>query len=159
MFDGRLAEDFKLTTGTWVRVGRLRAALVSEARLLTDAVICGQDRDYVGALGWLNSAEAERLLGGAGAPDPDDPRLSAYLIEVLERLGQGGGSAMRIERLVLLAEPPDIDAGEITDKGYINQRAVLTRRAADVERLFSDPPDPGVIVASPDTTAASSCSK
>jgi feruloyl-CoA synthase len=149
-FDGRLAEDFKLTTGTWVRVGQLRTALVSEARVLTDAVICGHDRECIGALAWLNAAEAERVAGGSSsAPRFDDPRLVAHLRAVLERLNAGAGSATRIERLLLLAEPPDIDAGEITDKGYINQRAVLARRSGEVERLFAEPVAPGVIVAGP----------
>lgn len=128
-------------------MGRLRAALVSEARLLSDAVICGHDRDHVGALAWVNAADVQRVLGVA--PGPEEASLSAYLVDVLDRLGARGGSAMRIQRLLLLTEPPDIDAGEITDKGYINQRAVLKRRAADVERLFREPVAPGVIVARP----------
>src|SRR3954465_15913819 len=90
MFDGRLAEDFKLVTGTWVHVGKLRTALVSAAPALRDAVICGHDRDCVGALAWL--ADAERPL--------DDPGLRADLAACLARLNEGASSALRIERLL-----------------------------------------------------------
>jgi feruloyl-CoA synthase len=133
MFDGRLAENFKLTTGTWVTVGRLRTALVSAVGVLTDAVIAGHDRDYVAALAWVDAeAAASRCPGGA-------PALRAHVAGALAELNRGAGSAARIKRLVVLDEPPSIDAGEITDKGYINQRGVLERRAQDVARLFADP--------------------
>ncbi|UGS35562.1 feruloyl-CoA synthase [Capillimicrobium parvum] len=147
MFDGRLAEDFKLVTGTWVTVGRLRTQLVSTAGVLTDAVICGQDRDAVAALAWVNQAEARRVCGGADDDVAlDDPTLCAHLAARLAALNDGAGSASRIERLLLLAEPPSIDAGEITDKGYINQRIVLERRADHVARLYAEPLDAAVIV-------------
>jgi feruloyl-CoA synthase len=145
MFDGRIAEDFKLVTGTWVTVGRLRAGLVSESGgLLGDAVITGHDRDYAAALAWVNQLEARRAFGEDVALD--DPRLREHLTGALRRLNTGAGSAARVERLLLLDEPPDLDAGEITDKGYVNQRRVLARRADDVERLYAEPPDPAVIV-------------
>jgi feruloyl-CoA synthase len=147
MFDGRLAEDFKLSTGTFVHVGKLRTGLVSTAGVLSDAVICGHDRDYVGALAWLNMPEARRVLAREGDVERDDPALRAHLADCLRRLNRGGGSALRVERLLLLASPPDIDAGEITDKGYINQRAVRERRSADVKRLFAEPPSDDVITA------------
>ena len=140
MFDGRLAEDFKLSSGTFVRVGAVRGALVSACGgVLSDAVIAGHDQDYAGALAWLNAAEAERACGG----DPE--RLRAHLAEALARMNAEEGSARRIERLLLLDEPANMDAGEITDKGYVNQRAVLDRRADQVARLYADPPDPDVI--------------
>ena len=145
MFDGRLAEDFKLTTGTWVHVGKLRTTLVSSARVLQDAVICGHDRDYAGAIAWLNPAEAKKLVGTEDEVPRDHPALRAHLAGALGRLNQDGGSAMRIERLLLLATPPDIDAGEITDKGYINQRAVLSCRHEAVERLYAEPRQDDVI--------------
>jgi len=147
MFDGRLAEDFKLVTGTWVTVGRLRTQLVSAAGVLSDAVICGHDRDRVTALGWLNQAEARRVCGAADGADValDDPALRAHLAARLAALNDGAGSASRIARLLLLAEPPSIDAGEITDKGYINQRRVLERRADHVARLYAEPADAAVI--------------
>ncbi len=136
LFDGRIAENFKLLTGTWVAVGSLRTRLVSAAGVLSDAVICGQDAEYVAALAWINQAEA-RDLGGAA--------LREHLSRALGRVNEGAGSAMRIERLLLLETPPSLDAGEITDKGYLNQRACLESRAAEVARLYADPVDPEVI--------------
>ena len=145
MFDGRLAEDFKLASGTFVRVGRLRTALVSAAGgVLTDAVLAGHDGPFAAALAWVNRDEAARLCGGADVA-LDDPRLCAHLAAALATVNAGAGSAAAIERLLLLEEPPDMDAGEITDKGYVNQRAVRERRAALVERLLAEPPDPAVI--------------
>jgi feruloyl-CoA synthase len=155
-FDGRLAEDFKLVTGTWVRVGSMRTALVSEARVLTDAVICGHDRERVAALAWLNAGEAQRLLETTDPPSRDHPGLVAHLATALGRLNVGAGSATCIERLLLLSEPPDIDAGEITDKGYVNQRAVLARRPDAVDRLFADPVADGVILAAGEAACRSS---
>jgi feruloyl-CoA synthase len=147
LFDGRISEDFKLLTGTWVRAGRLRLDLLSAAGVLTDAVICGHDSEYVSALGWLNQAEARKLCGGDADVPVSHPRLREHLAGALATLNRGAGSAGRIERLLLLSEPPNLDAGEITDKGYINQRACLDRRAADVARLYAAEPDAEVIVA------------
>ena len=138
VFDGRIAENFKLLTGTWVAAGTLRIGFLSAAGVLTDAVICGQDADYVAALAWVNQTEAADL---------SVTELREHLARALGRLNQGAGSASRIERLLLLDEPPSLDAGEITDKGYLNQRACLERRAADVARLYADPPDASVITA------------
>ncbi len=135
MFDGRIAENFKLLTGTWVAVGALRTRLLSTAGVLSDAVIAGQDAEYVGALAWVNQAEA---------PD-DEASLRERLAGALAKLNAGAGSAGRIERLLLLETPPSLDAGEITDKGYLNQRACLESRAAEVARLYANPPDPEVI--------------
>jgi feruloyl-CoA synthase len=147
-FTGRIAEDFKLLTGTWVTVGPLRLALLSAAGgVLSDAVICGQDGEYVAALAWLNQAEARRLCEGEGEVAADHPRVRAHLAAALRRLNEGAGSAARVKRLLLLSEPPSLDAGEITDKGYLNQRACLERRAAEVARLYAQPPDPAVIIA------------
>jgi feruloyl-CoA synthase len=145
IFDGRISEDFKLLTGTWVRVGSLRVQLLSEARVLSDAVICGHDRAYAAALAWVNQAEARKLASADEDVAPADERLRGHLSQALARLNQGAGSAARIERLLLLAEPPSLDAGEITDKGYLNQRACLSCRAAEVLRLYALAPDPAVI--------------
>jgi len=145
LFDGRIAEDFKLMTGTWVTVGPLRTRLLSTARVLSDAVICGHGNDYVAALAWVNQAEARKVCEVDGDVALDDPRLWEHLAHALHELNAQGGSASRVERLVLLAEPPGLDAGEITDKGYINQRVCLERRAGDVARLFAAEPGPGVI--------------
>jgi feruloyl-CoA synthase len=137
-FDGRLAENFKLVTGTWVVVGQVRTRLLSEAPVLRDAVIAGHDGAYVAALAWIDPQAARGVCGTDGEPPLDHPALVRHLAECLARLNRDSGSATRIERLLLLAEPPDMDAGEITDKGYINQRAVLGRRAADVRRLLGE---------------------
>jgi feruloyl-CoA synthase len=146
MFDGRLSEDFKLITGTWVTVGRLRTTLISASGgVLTDAVIAGHDRECPAALAWVSAAEAARACDGDDVA-LTDPRLRRHLAHALAALNATAGSAGRIERLVLLAEPPSLDAGEITDKGYINQRAVLERRADVVQRLFCDPPPDNVIL-------------
>ncbi len=137
VFDGRVAEDFKLTTGTWVSVGTLRVKIVSAlAPLAQDVVITGHDHAEVGAL-VFPSAQAREL-----APEV----LRQRVAEALRALkSEGGGSSQAVAGALLLDEPPSADAGEITDKGYINQRAVLARRAADVAALYADPADPRVI--------------
>ncbi len=150
IFRGRIAEDFKLATGTFVRVGAVRTALLSAVPVLSDAVIAGEQRELVGALAWLNQAEARLLLG---VDIQTDGELVAHEIlhEVLAHLlaehNDAAGSATRIERLVVLARPADLDSGEITDKGYINQRQVLRNRAQLIELLYADPPPSGVIIA------------
>jgi feruloyl-CoA synthase len=134
VFDGRVAEDFKLSTGTWVHVGALRIRLLAAAdSLIQDAVITGHDRTEVGALVFLSPA----------AKDVD---VRKKLSDVLRRMAEDSASSTRITRLLVMSEPPSIDANEITDKGYLNQRAVLERRAAEVARLYSA--DPAVISAS-----------
>ncbi|HET6870477.1 MAG TPA: AMP-binding protein [Solirubrobacteraceae bacterium] len=136
LFDGRIAENFKLFTGTWVAAGSLRTRLISAAGLLSDAVICGQDADYVAALAWVNQADAR---------DRSEAELREHLARALGRVNEGAGSAARIERLLLLEQPPSLDAGEITDKGYLNQRRCLECRASEVARLYADPPAADVI--------------
>jgi feruloyl-CoA synthase len=144
LFRGRIAEDFKLATGTFVSVGTLRPALLSAAQgLLTDAVICGQDGGCVTALVWLHP-DAAGQVGADGVPDEG---LRADLRATMQRLaGAGGGSSQRVDRLLVLTAPPALDAGEITDKGYVNQQAVRDRRADDVATLIADPPPPRVVV-------------
>jgi feruloyl-CoA synthase len=149
-FDGRIAEDFKLATGTWVSVGTLRPALLSAAQgLLQDAVLAGHDGEYVAALAWLNLVHARRLAGAGGEADTGtlarDPAIRAALSDALKRLNQGAGSSQQVARLLVVGEPPSLDAGEITDKGYINQQATLQRRRLLVERLFAEPPHPEVV--------------
>jgi feruloyl-CoA synthase len=125
VFDGRVAEDFKLSTGTWVHVGAVRVKLIAAGDpLIQDAVITGHDRNEIGALVFLSPA----------AKDVD---VQSKLKDALRKLSAEGGSSTHPVRLMVMSEPPSIDAGEITDKGYINQRAVLERRAALVERLHS----------------------
>src|SRR5262249_33596091 len=149
VFRGRIAEDFKLDTGTFVRVGAVRTALLSAAPLLADAVIAGAERASVGAMAWLNAAEAGRRLGrgphAEGALIPDEA-VGAELAGALAGHNATAGSAARIERLLVMARPADLDAGEITDKGYVNQRRVLANRAALVELLYAEPVPAGVVV-------------
>lgn len=142
MFDGRIAEDFKLATGTFVSVGPLRARIVAAgAPCVQDAVITGLDRNEVGMLVFPRLDECRKLAGlAADAPAPEvlhHPAVRAFFQGLVDRLwAEGTGSANRIARAHVLADPPSIDKGEITDKGSINQRAVLTHRAALVEALY-----------------------
>ena len=151
MFDGRIAEDFKLTTGTTVNVGNLRVqGIAALAPVGQDIVITGHDRDACGFLIFPNVA-ACRVLAGAAAETPLAEVLQHALVRDRVRAGlvalrdAGGGSSTWAARALLLADPPSIDAGEITDKGYINQRAVRERRAALVEVLYGAAPGPQVI--------------
>ncbi|GAA4858160.1 feruloyl-CoA synthase [Pseudonocardia benzenivorans] len=151
MFDGRIAEDFKLATGTWVSVATVRGKLLSAARVLTDVVLAGHDRDEITALAWLNIDEARAVCGlpPDGDVELDHPALRRHLAAALAQAGAGTGSAGRVVRLLLCDEPPDLDAGEITDKGYINQRAVLEHRADLVELLYSPDGDARMIESAP----------
>jgi feruloyl-CoA synthase len=144
LFRGRIAEDFKLSTGTFVSVGTLRPRLLSASQgLLTDAVICGENGDVVTALVWLAPDAASRL-DDDGVPDES---LRAELAATMQRLAaHGGGSSQCVERLLVLREPAGLDAGEITDKGYVNQRAVRERRSDDVALLSAEPPAARVVV-------------
>src|SRR4051794_26761327 len=144
LFRGRIAEDFKLATGTFVSVGTLRPKLISASQgLLTDAVICGQDGDCVTALVWLHPAHASRV-DADGVPEES---LRAELVATMARLAaEGGGSPQCVERLLVLPEPPQLDAGEITDKGYVNQAAVRDRRADLVPLLTADPLPARVVI-------------
>jgi feruloyl-CoA synthase len=137
VFDGRVAEDFKLTTGTWVHVGLVRVKLIAAGNpLIQDAVITGHDRDEVGALVFLNPSAIKDL---------SSEKVREKLAAALKTLSSEPGSSTHPVRLLAMSEPPQIDAGEITDKGYINQRAVLERRAALVEKLYADPPTAEVV--------------
>ncbi|HXQ49517.1 MAG TPA: feruloyl-CoA synthase [Stellaceae bacterium] len=150
VFDGRVAEDFKLATGTWVNVGPLRAAFIDHfAPLVQDVVIAGLDRDEIGVLVFADIEACRRLAPGAPANVLlADERVRAEFRLRLETLAaRGTGSSNRVTRAVLLEEPPSLDAGEMTDKGSINQRAVLAHRAALVDALYADPADPRVLSA------------
>lgn len=141
-FDGRIAEDFKLATGTFVSVGPLRARILAAgAPYVHDAVITGLNRNEVGAL--VFPTPAVRGLAGAAPETPmeevlQSPAVQAHFQQALDRLAhEATGSANRVARLHLLRQPPSIDKGEITDKGSINQRAVLQHRAALVEAFHA----------------------
>ncbi|HET6391251.1 MAG TPA: feruloyl-CoA synthase [Blastococcus sp.] len=144
VFRGRISEDFKLMTGTFVSVGTLRPKLLSAAQgLVTDAVICGQDGDCVTAMVWLSPAHAGRV-DDQGVPEDS---LRVELVETMQRLAaEGGGSSQCVERLLVLGEPAQLDAGEITDKGYINQAAVRDRRASLAAQLTATPSPSRVVV-------------
>jgi feruloyl-CoA synthase len=153
VFDGRLAEDFKLTTGTWVHVGMLRlGALAAASPLLQDAVIAGENRDRVALLAWLALEPCRRLVG-ADLSLSELAGHEAVRAHVAQGIGRWNaahrGSSERIERVLLLCDPPSIDANEITDKGYVNQRLTLERRKREVERLFAGEPAADVIVVAP----------
>jgi feruloyl-CoA synthase len=149
-FDGRLSEDFKLSTGTWVNVGGLRAALLAEGGLAVhDAVICGEGRDEVGALVFL---VPEACAAIAGEPLRDHaaaaahPLVRAHLRSALDRLAaRATGSSTFVARALPLASAPAAEAGEITDKGSLNARAVLANRAAEFAALHAVPPDDRVM--------------
>ncbi len=150
-FDGRTAENFKLATGTWVAVGALRAKLTNALQgLARDAVIAGEGRDALAALLVPFRPALERLVsGGAGMSEAElcaAPEVMGKVAALLAAYNAtAGGSSLRVPRVMFLTEPLDLDKGEVTDKGSVNQRAVLRHRAELVEELFSD--DARVIVA------------
>jgi feruloyl-CoA synthase len=152
IFAGRVVEDFKLTTGTFVHVGSLRTdALSATSPVVQDALVTGEDRPFVGLLAWPNLHACRQIVGNADASYEDvvrHPAVLACLKRGLQAHNKSteGASSMRIARVMLMAEPASIDGNELTDKGYINQRAGLDRRAALVERLYADPPGEDVMV-------------
>ncbi|MBP0616107.1 feruloyl-CoA synthase [Jiella mangrovi] len=143
LFDGRVAENFKLGTGTWVAVGPLRAALVDHfGAVIRDAVIAGEGREEIGALGLADIAECRRLLGKAGEGLDDaailaHPELRRQFSDRLVSFAASAtGSATRVTRFILIDKPPSIDRGEVTDKGSLNQRAMLANRPELVAALY-----------------------
>jgi len=142
MFDGRIAEDFKLSTATFVSVGPLKARIVAlGAPLVQDTVITGLNRDEVGALVFPRVEECRQLAGLSESATATEvlrhPKVVAFFQTLADKLWQAGtGSANRVARLHVMSEPPSIDKGEVTDKNSINQRAVLTHRAALVDALY-----------------------
>jgi feruloyl-CoA synthase len=154
MFDGRLAEDFKLSTGTWASVGPLRTRFIAAgAPLVQDVVVAGHDRDYVAVLVFPRLDQCRGLCPQLPKQAPASEVLAheqvrARFQDLLNELaGEATGTATRIERALLLEVPPSIDASEITDKGSINQRAVLEHRAGLVEELYARSPSARVICA------------
>ncbi|MFV0281905.1 MAG: AMP-binding protein [Rhodoblastus sp.] len=151
IFAGRVVEDFKLASGTFVHVGSLRVAAIAAASpVVQDALVAGQDKDYIALLAWPNLEACRLLAGKVGAPLEEiihDPAVKEHLRNGLHaHNAQTQGSSMRISRVMLMIEPPSIDGNELTDKGYINQRAALERRNALVQRLYAAQPDQDVIV-------------
>ena len=144
IFDGRVVEDFKLTSGTFVLVGTLRTTAIAAASpVLQDAVVCGEGRDQVGLLGFPNFAACRGVAGDMEVALSNEelvkhPAVIATLRDGLAKMNaECKGSSMQVRRVLLMTEPPSVDGHEITDKGYINQRATLERRKAMVERLYA----------------------
>jgi feruloyl-CoA synthase len=152
IFAGRVVEDFKLTTGTFVHVGSLRTdAIAAATPVVQDALVAGQDRPYVGLLAWPNLHACRQIVGNPEASYEDvvrHPGVLACLKQGLQAHNKSteGASSMRVARAMLMTEPASIDGNELTDKGYINQHAGLERRAALVERLYAERPGEDVIV-------------
>jgi feruloyl-CoA synthase len=146
MFDGRITEDFKLTTGTWVSVGSLRATLIAQfAPYLRDVVIAGHNENFIGVL-LVVDEHALRPHCGVAADTLRHPASRAVLREKLHAHARAAtGSSQRVMRALVITEPLLLDCGELTDKGSISQRTVLRTRAAAVARLFEDPPASDVI--------------
>jgi feruloyl-CoA synthase len=151
LFDGRVAEDFKLATGTWVSVGPLRAQVIEGfAPLVRDVVIAGADRDDLSAMIFPDIEACRRVAGLTADATADDvlahEKVTDAIRQKLQALAtRSTGSSNRICRAVLLAGPPSLDAGEVTDKGSINQRAVLARRSSLLDELYNIPHSPNVI--------------
>lgn len=153
LFDGRLAEDFKLSSGTWTSVGPLRARFIDHFNpYARDVVFAGPDRDEIVALVFPDIEACRKLAGlGTDAAPADILDSSAVLSQfsdLLQKLAAlSPGSSMCVERALLMAEPPSMDKGEMTDKGSINQRAVLKNRAALVDELYASPVSSRAIIA------------
>jgi feruloyl-CoA synthase len=139
-------------TGTWVHVGPLRVgAIAACSPVLQDAIVAGADREFVSLLCWLNASGCQKLTGDAATSSLSDfaqhPAVREHVRRTLAQWNAAHpASSERIARAILLHDAPSIDANEITDKGYINQRLALERRAADAARVFAAQPDADVIV-------------
>jgi feruloyl-CoA synthase len=150
-FSGRLSENFKMMNGTWVLAGNLRAAILNRmGGVLQDLVIGGENRDSLVALVWLNPDRAKQNATGATGTDAVetlavDPGVCAYIHRVLDEHNHAATSSARISAVAIQIEPPSLAAGETTDKGYINQRAVLKNRAAIVDSLYAGATSPHII--------------
>jgi feruloyl-CoA synthase len=142
-FAGRLSEEFKLASGTWVRATTLSTQLIDALQpYVRDLVIAAPDRAFLGALVWLDATACAE----AGGPDVWRPALRRLLAAFNRRPeGRGGGSSLSVRRLLVLDEPPSAEAGEVTDKRSLNGRRILERRAANVARLYAETADRDII--------------
>ena len=151
LFDGRIAEDFKLSTGTWVSVGPLRARFIDHlAPYVRDVVLAGADRNEIGALVFPDIAACRKLADLPAAAPPaaivaHEKVRSTFAAALKTLAAQSPGSSTRVTRALLMHEPPSMDKAEMTDKGSINQRAVLSNRVASVDELFAGALSPRVI--------------
>jgi feruloyl-CoA synthase len=136
-FTGRISENFKLANGTWVSIGNMRAAILAATRgVLQDIVVAGENRESCALLCWLNPTEAARISKTPAADLTCDPLVVQFLKDRFQEYNETVGSSERICSFSLLKDPPSLAAGEITDKAYVNQRAVLKHRSGQVERLY-----------------------
>lgn len=151
LFDGRISENFKLVTGTWVQVNALRLETVEALRpAVQDVVVAGHDRDAVGVLMFMDVEGCRSIAGLPKASLSDligNEALRAHLASGLAKIGRGGGSSGRVARAAILLDAPSQEDGEMTDKGYLNQRAALRKRDDVVTRLFNDDTHPSVVIA------------
>ncbi len=142
VFDGRIAEDFKLSTGTWVNVGILKAKVIANGSpIVQDVVIAGLDKAYIGAILFLNQMACRKLAHLPESATAQEcyshPKVKSFLDDLQLKLNAlATGSATKIEKMIVAIDPPSIDLGEITDKGSLNQRAILKHRTALVEELY-----------------------
>lgn len=150
VFDGRVAEDFKLLSGSWVHSGQVRlGAIAACSPALQDAVVVGADREHIGLLMFPNLAACKALARDDGLTLKSlaaSAAVRSHLLTGLKKYNDANrANSMRVAFAMVLDDPPSIDHGEITDKGYINQRAACQRRAATIERLYAARPDPEVM--------------
>jgi feruloyl-CoA synthase len=155
-YDGRVAEDFKLSTGTWVRVGPMKArAIAALSPVASDVVVAGAGREAAGLLIFPDPAGC-RLIADLPPETPlgvvlADPAVRRHIEWAMRQMSRAAGSSMFPTRCLLLGGPPSAKDGEVTDKGYVNQRMVLARRADLVDALFAEPPPDDVISLEPRT--------
>jgi feruloyl-CoA synthase len=145
-FTGRISENFKLANGTWVSIGNMRAAILAATRgVLLDIVVAGENRESCAVLCWLNPTEAARISKTPASDLTCDPLVIQFLKDRFQEYNETVGSSERICSFSLLKDPPSLAAGEITDKAYVNQRAVLKHRSDQVERLYCNEANQDVI--------------
>jgi feruloyl-CoA synthase len=145
-FTGRISENFKLANGTWVSIGNMRAAILAATRgVLLDVVIAGENRETCSLLCWLNPTEAARISKTPAADLSCDSLVLEFLKARLQEYNETVGSSERVHSFALCKDSPSLAAGEITDKAYVNQRAVLKHRCEQVERLYSTGASPDVV--------------
>jgi feruloyl-CoA synthase len=145
-FTGRISENFKLANGTWVSIGNMRAAILAATRgVLLDIVVAGENRESCALLCWLNPTEAARISKTSASDLTCDPLVIQFLKDRFQEYNETVGSSERICSFSLLKDPPSLAAGEITDKAYVNQRAVLKHRSDQVERLYCNEANRDVI--------------
>jgi feruloyl-CoA synthase len=143
-FAGRTVEDFKLSNGAWVRTGSVRPELLGQcAPLIADAVICGHDREYLAALAWPDLVTCRALAPDLAGLDTEALVQHPLVVGAIRSrlcMASAGSASMMVRRVLLMSEPPSIEANEIADKGYINQAATRVRRSRLVEALYQAEP-------------------